>query len=76
MKLITIKQARYAADLAVLRSRLESEGIACWLKNELSSQLINYVPSIYAELQVADTDLERVKLIMKETDKLTSDPPE
>ena len=73
MKLITVKQSRYAADLAVLKSRLESEGIACWLKNELTSQVINYVPSIYAELQIEEADVERVKKILMETGEIPSD---
>jgi hypothetical protein len=73
MKLVTIKESRYAADLAILKSRLESEGIECWLKNELTSQVINYVPSIYAELQVAESDLERVKEILTEAGEMTSD---
>ncbi len=73
MKLITVKQSRYAADLAILKSRLEAEGIACWLKNELTSQVINYVPSIYAELQVDEADVERVKLILAESGEIPSE---
>ncbi len=73
MNLITVKQSRYAADMAILKSRLESEGIACWLKNELTSQVINYVPSIYAELQVDEADLERVKAILVSTGEIASD---
>lgn len=73
MKLITVKQSRHAADLAVLKGRLESEGIACWLKNELTSQLINYVPSIYAELQIDEADVERVKKILMEIGEISSD---
>jgi hypothetical protein len=69
MKLVTIKEARYAADLAVLRSRLEDEGIMCRLKNELNAQVISYIPSIYVELQVAEKDLERALEIMKETEQ-------
>jgi hypothetical protein len=73
MKLVTVKASRYAADLVILKSRLESEGIMCWLKNELTSQVIPYVPSIYAELQVAESDLERVKEILTETGEMTPD---
>ena len=73
MKLITVKQSRYAADLAILKSRLESEGIACWLKNELTSQVINYVPSIYAELQVSEADVEKVKAILIESGEIAPD---
>ncbi|MFW6289440.1 MAG: DUF2007 domain-containing protein [Mariniphaga sp.] len=73
MKLITVKQSRYAADLAILKSRLESEGIPCWLKNELTSQVINYVPSIYAELQVSEDDVERVKVILAQIGEISSE---
>ncbi len=76
MKLVTVKQSRYAADLAILKSRLESEGIPCWLKNELTSQVINYVPSIYAELQVDAADVERVKKVLIETGEIPSEQKE
>lgn len=72
MKLITVKQSRYAADLAVLKSRLKSEGIECWIKNELTSQVISYIPSIYAELQVGEADVERVRKILIETGEIPS----
>jgi hypothetical protein len=35
MKFVTVKESHYLADLTVLKSRLESEGIECRLKNEL-----------------------------------------
>jgi hypothetical protein len=66
MKFITIMESRYAADLAVLKSRLEDEGIMCWLKNELNAQVISYIPSIYVELQVTENDLARALEIMEE----------
>ena len=69
MNLVTIKEARYAADLAVLKSRLEDEGIMCRLKNELNAQVISYIPSIYVELQVAEQDVARALEIMKEAEK-------
>jgi hypothetical protein len=37
MKYITIKESHYQGDLVVLKSRLESEGIECRLKNELTT---------------------------------------
>jgi hypothetical protein len=69
MKLVTIKEARYAADLAVLKSRLEDEGIMCRLKNELNAQVISYIPSIFVELQVAEQDLARALEIMMESEE-------
>ncbi|MFH4968138.1 DUF2007 domain-containing protein [Gaetbulibacter sp. M240] len=66
MSLITIKTSRHETDLLVLKSRLESEGIECYLKNELTTQLMNYIPTFEIELQVQTLDLERVKKIMNE----------
>ena len=68
MSLITIKTSRHETDLLILKSRLESEGIECYLKNELTTQLMNYVPTFEIELQVQNLDLERVKKIMNEID--------
>jgi len=66
MSLITIKKSRSEIDLLVLKSRLESEGIRCFLKNELTTQLMNYIPTFEIELQVPTSDLESVKKIMNE----------
>ncbi|MDO3695058.1 DUF2007 domain-containing protein [Wenyingzhuangia sp. chi5] len=68
MSLITIKTSNIEADLSILKSRLESEGIKCFLKNELSTQIMNYVPTLEMELQVESYELERVKKIISEID--------
>lgn len=67
MKLITVKSAHNQADLVVLKSRLESEGIDCFFKNELTAQVINYVPAFLVELQVYEAELHRVERIMAES---------
>ena len=67
MKFITIKESRNASDLLVLKSKLESEGINCRLKDELTTQVLNYIPAMTVELQVEDKDIERVKKIMEES---------
>lgn len=67
MNLITVKSAHNQADLVVLKGRLESEGINCFLKNELTAQVINYVPAFLVELQVSTQDLERVEEILAES---------
>jgi hypothetical protein len=64
MKFITIKESHYLSDLTILKGRLESEGITCRLKNELTTQIMNYMPSFVVELQVAEDDLEKVKEIL------------
>lgn len=42
MSLITIKKSHIESDLLVLKSKLESEGINCYLKNEFTTQIMNY----------------------------------
>ena len=71
MKFITIKESHYLSDLSVLKSRLESEGIECRLKNELTAQILNHIPSFLVELQVPESDLERVREILIETGELS-----
>ena len=66
MKFVTVKSSHYQTDLVVLKSRLESEGIECRLKNELTTQIINYLPAFEVELQVRESNLPRVKEIMIE----------
>lgn len=70
MKFVTIKESHYQTDLVVLKSRLESEGIQCLLKNELTSQVLNHIPSFLVELQVPEADLERVRGILEEIGEL------
>ena len=57
MSLITIKKSHLETELLVLKSKLEYEGIKCYLKNEFTTQIMNYLPSFEVELQVSDTDL-------------------
>jgi hypothetical protein len=66
MSLITIKKSHLESELLVLKSKLQSEGIKCYLKNELTTQIMNYLPSFEVELQVSALDLERVKEILSE----------
>ncbi len=70
MKLVTIKESHYQNDLVVLKSRLESEGIYCRFKNELTTQVLSHIPSFLVELQVAEEDVLRVKEILIETGDL------
>jgi len=73
MSYITIKESHYQTDLVVLKSRLESEGIECRFKNELTSQVLNYIPSFLVELQVPEEDVSRVKEILIETGDLQTE---
>ncbi|REE83787.1 putative signal transducing protein [Lutibacter oceani] len=66
MSLVTIKKSHVEADLLVLKSKLESEGIKCFMRNEFTTQIMNYLPSFEVELQVSESDLEKVEEILKE----------
>lgn len=66
MSLITIKESHIELDLLVLKSRLESEGIKCYLKNEFTTGIMSHMATFVVELQVSSSDLERVQEILKE----------
>jgi len=65
MKFVTIKESHVETDLLVLKSKLESEGITCFLKNELTTQIMSHMPTFMVELQVPASDVKRAMEIMK-----------
>ena len=69
MSLITVKRSHIETDLLILKSRLESEGIKCYLRNEFTTQIMNHMATFDVELQVSDLDLERVKEILSEIEE-------
>lgn len=64
MRFITIKKSHNEIDLIVLKSRLESEGINCFLRNELTNQIMSHMATFEVELQVLETDIGRVEKIL------------
>lgn len=64
MELVTVKESHYTNDLVVLKSKLESEGIKCFIKDEYTSDVLNHLPNIYAKLQVYKNEIPRVKSII------------
>ncbi|MBG7631122.1 MAG: DUF2007 domain-containing protein [Bacteroidetes bacterium] len=56
----------WSQELLILRSKLEYEGIKCYMRNEFTTQIMKHLPSFEVELQVSDLDLERVKEILRE----------
>lgn len=66
MEFITIKSSHFESNLLVLKSRLEFDGIQCFLKNQFTTQVMNYMPAFEVELQVSSLDLEKAKEIMSE----------
>lgn len=67
MKLVTIKSSHYEADLLPLKGLLESEGIVCFLKNQHTTSIMSHMVNFQVELQVAESDLEKVAEIMNST---------
>ena len=68
MGLVTIKKSHVESELLVLKSRLESEGIICYFRNEYTTQIMNYLPSFEVELQFSELDLEKEPEIMIKND--------
>ena len=66
MSFITIKKSNKESDLIFLKARLESEGIRCFLKNEFTTQIINYIPSFDIELQVLKSEFVKAQNILIE----------
>lgn len=64
MSLVTIKKSHIESELSVLKSQLESQGIKCYLRNEFTTQIMNYLPSFEVELQVSEVDLERAMALL------------
>lgn len=68
MEFVTIKESPNVSELAVLMSLLEANGVRCFLKDEISSQVMNFLPLITVKLQVAREDLPIVEKILRETE--------
>ncbi|WP_111708481.1 putative signal transducing protein [Lutibacter citreus] len=66
MSLVTIKRSHIETELLVLKSKLESEGIKCYLKNEFTTQIMTHMATFDVELQVSQEDLTRVNQILDE----------
>lgn len=66
MSWVTIKSSHYETDLLPLKSRLEAEGVQCFLRNEHTSQVMSHMVTFVTELQVAEEDMEKVTEIMTE----------
>lgn len=69
MGLITIKRSHLESDLLVLKSKLEAEGIPCYFKNEFTTQIMSHMATFDVELQVSESDLERVQEVLNEIER-------
>jgi len=68
-KFVTVLTFTFASELAIVRGRLESEGIACSVKDELMIQVNPLASNAFGgvKLQVLESDLPRAIEILKET---------
>ena len=68
-KFITLLTAVFGSEIAVIQSRLESEGITCFLKDELMAQIYPFYSNAIGgvKLQVRESDFNRAVEILKET---------
>ncbi|MDD6210814.1 MAG: DUF2007 domain-containing protein [Bacteroidales bacterium] len=67
-KLVTIKTFTYPHELAIIRSKLESEGIYCFAQDELTAQVHPFYSNAIGgiKLQVREEDIEKAITILKE----------
>ncbi|MDR1699560.1 MAG: DUF2007 domain-containing protein [Prevotellaceae bacterium] len=68
-KFVTVLTATYGYEIAVIRGRLESEGITCFAKDELTDQVNPFYSNAIGgiKLQVKESDLNQAIEILKET---------
>jgi hypothetical protein len=66
--LVTIRTFTYPSELLIIRTKLESEGIYYFVKNELITQVHPYLSTAVGglELQVREEDVSRTLRIFKE----------
>ena len=67
-KFVTIKTFTYATEVAVIRGRLESEGIECAVQDELTVQSNPFYSNAIGgvKLQVRQSDLRKAVEILEE----------
>lgn len=66
---ITVLTVTYPSELAIIRGRLELEGIECFVRDELTAQVNPFYSNAIGgiKLQVKESDLENAMIILKET---------
>ena len=69
-KFITILTGTFGYEVAVVRSRLESEGIICFVQDELTVQVSPFYSNAVGgvKLQVRESDLAQALEILKDTE--------
>lgn len=64
-RMVEIARFQYPADAQVLMALLKSEGIECYLRNELSTQILSHIDVGGARLEILESDVLRAMEIMK-----------
>lgn len=65
-KMVEIARFQYPADAGTLMALLQSEGIECYLRNELSSQLMaGYIDVGGARVEILESDVARALEVME-----------
>ena len=67
-KFITVLTFTFAHEVAIIRGRLESEGIPCFVKDELTVQIHPFYSNAIGgvKLQVRESDLDQAVEVLKE----------
>ncbi len=67
-KLVTLKSYMTPHELLVDRSKLESFGIECYAKDEITAQVLNFYSQLRGgmQLQVREEDLAKAKEILSD----------
>lgn len=80
MNRVTVATFIYSHEAAILKSRLEAEGIQCYLKDENTLQVQPFYSNAIGgvKLQVSDNDVIRAKKIVEEyyANTKNENPPE
>jgi len=65
---VTVATFTYPTELAIIKGRLESEGIECYVKDEMTVQVYNFLSNAVGgiKLQVKQSDAEKAIEILKE----------
>src|ERR1043166_3774479 len=72
---VTIATFTYPHEAAIIKGRLEAEGIICFLQDELTVQVNNFYSNAVGgiKLKVNKEDVEKAKEILAETDHTASE---
>ncbi|GAP71663.1 hypothetical protein SAMD00024442_16_11 [Candidatus Symbiothrix dinenymphae] len=67
-KFITVVTFTYSHEVAIVRGRLESEGIECYVQDELTAQVAPYYSNAIGgvKLQVKECDVKQAVTILVE----------